>query len=294
MSALQLLGLAGMIIAGGAALGIAALKPAPPQLAAALALLDASSASTVTVSSTRDRWGWLPPSAAQFLDSHLGVSDADLRMVGWTRPQLAARKVAVAVTGLLIPALLVAAAQLMGVSIPFVIPGAACLLLAAFMWTVPSREAGEKAARARAEFRSALASLLDLVALERRARGSVPEALEAASEVASSAPFELINERLTLAARAGISPWTALHDLGEELDVSELRNLADIASVAAEGAAVYQTLLAESRTLRHADLAAQHAAANVASEKLVYPLALLGIGFMLLVFVPAVLRLFTT
>jgi len=157
---------------------------------------------------------------------------------------------------------------------------------------VPSREAREKAEAARAEFRSALASLLDLVALERRARGSVPEALEAASEVASSPPFQLINSRLTLAARAGISPWQALHDLGEELDVNELRNLADIASVAAEGAAVYQTLLAESRTLRHAELAAQHAAANVASEKLVYPLALLGIGFMLLVFVPAVLRLF--
>lgn len=294
MTALQMLGLAGMIIAGGAALGVVALRPAPPQLAAALALLDASPAGAVTASSTRDRWGWLPPSVAGFLDSHLGVSDTDLRVVGWTRPQLAARKVAVAATGLFFPSVLVAVTQLLGLRIPIVLPGAACLALAVFLWMVPSREAREKAEVARAEFRSALASLLDLVALERRARGSVPEALEAASEVASSPAFQLINSRLTLAARAGISPWQALHDLGEELDVNELRNLADIASVAAEGAAVYQTLLAESRTLRHADLAAQHAAANVASEKLVYPLALLGIGFMLLVFVPAVLRLFGT
>jgi len=292
MTALQMLGLAGMIVAGGLALAVMALRPAPPQLAAALALLDANPTAAVAVSSTRDRWGWLPPGVAAFLDSHLGVSDTDLQIIGWTRSQLAARKVAVAVAGLLVPSVLVAMASLLGLSIPIVIPGAVCIALAVFMWMVPSREAREKAEAARAEFRSALASLLDLVALERRARGSVPEALEAASEVASSPPFQLINSRLTLAARAGISPWQALHDLGEELDVNELRNLADIASVAAEGAAVYQTLLAESRTLRHAELAAQHAAANVASEKLVYPLALLGIGFMLLVFVPAVLRLF--
>jgi tight adherence protein C len=293
VTALQLLGLGGTISSLGVVLAVAALRPAPPQLEAALALLTAapSPARSVTAS-VPGRWSWLPGSVAARLDRQLGVADADLRLIGWTRSQLAARKLAAAGVGLLLPPLLTAALALLGVALPIALPVVAGVGIAALLWTVPSTEARERAARARAEFRAALACFLDLVALERLARGSVPEALEAAAEVADSAPFTRIRAALSRAAHAGQPPWSALRDLGEDLDVAELRNLADIAAVAADGAAVYQTLLAESRSLRHAQAAAAHAEANVTSEKLVYPLALLGIGFMLLVFIPAVIRLF--
>jgi tight adherence protein C len=293
VTALQLLGLGGTISSLGIVLAVAALRPAPPQLQAALALLTAapSPARSVTASPT-GRWSWLPGWVAARLDRQLGVAAADLRLIGWTRPQLAARKLAAAGVGLLLPPLLTAALALIGVVLPIAIPAVAGVGIAALLWTVPSTEARDRAVRARAEFRAALVCFLDLVALERLARGSVPEALEAAAAVADSAPFTRIRAALARAAHAGQPPWSALRDLGEDLDVPELRNLADIAAVAADGAAVYQTLLAESRSLRHAQAAAAHAEANVTSEKLVYPLALLGIGFMLLVFIPAVIRLF--
>jgi tight adherence protein C len=293
VTALQLLGLGGTISSLGIVLAVAALRPAPPQLQAALTLLTAAPAPARPVTaSVPGRWSWLPGPVATRLDRQLGVADADLRLIGWTRPQLAARKLAAAGVGLLLPPLLTAALALLGVVLPIAIPAVAGIGTAALLWTVPSTEAREHAARARAEFRAALACFLDLVALERLARGSVPEALETAAEVADSAPFNRIRAALARAAHAGQPPWSALRDLGEDLDVPELRNLADIAAVAADGAAVYQTLLAESRSVRHAQAAAAHAEANVTSEKLVYPLALLGIGFMLLVFIPAVIRLF--
>ena len=69
-----------------------------------------------------------------------------------------------------------------------------------------------------------------------------------------------------------------LRALGEELDVPELRNLADIAEVAADGAAVYNTLLATARTLRHAELSDARAEANEVSERMSRPLALLVFG----------------
>ena len=77
------------------------------------------------------------------------------------------------------------------------------------------------------------------------------------------------------AALSGRKPWSDLRALGEELGVPELRNLADIAEVAADGAAVYNTLLATARTLRHAELSDARTEANQVSERMSRPLALL-------------------
>jgi len=92
----------------------------------------------------------------------------------------------------------------------------------------------------------------------------------------------------------GEQPWDALRRLGARLGVEELRALADIVSTAADGAAVFDTLLAEARNLHHAELAAQQAEANATSERLIQPIALLAIGFVLLLLVPPLLRLFNS
>jgi hypothetical protein len=94
------------------------------------------------------------------------------------------------------------------------------------------------------------------------------------------------------AALAGRKPWADLRELAEQLDIPELRNLADIAAAAADGAAVYQTLLATARTLRHAELADQRTEANLVSERMSRPLALLVFGLTLFVLIPFMLRMF--
>ena len=295
MTGVQLLILGGLIAAGGIVLGVRAVRPAPPALGAALQQLSAApSTHALSTPATTDdgRWGWLPVPVAATVDRHLGVCDADLAIIGWTRSQLAARKLTLTCAGLLAPAVLGLILLLVGLGGFVVFPAALGLGLAAVGWLLPSQEARELATAARVEFRSNLEFFLTLVAGERRARGSVEQALEEAVEISGSAPFQLMRRAIRRAALAGRKPWADLRELGEQLAVPELRNLADIAEVAADGAAVYGTLLATARTLRHAELSDQRTQANQISERMSRPLALLVTGLTLFVLVPFMLRMF--
>jgi hypothetical protein len=298
VTGLQLATLAGMAVALGLVLAVRALRPAPPSLTAALEQLAASPTagtlppSGTPLSSAGDRWAWLPSAVVRGVEGRLGVSDADLAILRRTRNELAARKLTLAVAGLLAPAVLGLVCVLLDVPVPLVVPGAVGLGLAAVGWLFPSAEAREAAGKARAEFRSNLESFLTLVAGERRARGSVEQALEEAAEISGSAPFVRMRRAIRRAALSGRKPWADLRDLGDELAVPELRSLADIAAVAADGASVYNTLLASARTLRHAELSDARSQANEVSERMSRPLALLVTGLTLFVLVPFLLRMF--
>jgi hypothetical protein len=295
VSPLALIAVGGMVMTTGILLGVAALRPAPPKLSVALAQRSAAPAAARMSApvAVGDRLGWLPTPAAGFVESHLGVSDADLQILSMTRAQLAARKLTRAGAGLLMPSVLTVLLSLAGSPPPLVMPAAFALLLAGALWIGPSGEVRKKAGRARAEFRAALRAFLKLVAQERAARGSPTEALEEASRGWAQWPFQLIHTEVLRAELSGQQPWEALRQLGTRLGVEELRSMAEIVSTAADGAAVFDTLLAEARNLHHAELSSQQAAANAASERLVQPLGLLAFGFVLMILIPPLLRLFT-
>jgi hypothetical protein len=215
-----------------------------------------------------------------------------LKIIGWTRAQLAARKLTLALTGFMAPALLGAVLVLFGLGQFVVLPVAAGAAIGAVCWFLPSQEARELATKARLEFRTNLEFFLTLVAGERRARGSVEQALEEAAEISDSMPFLRMRQAIRRATLAGRKPWADLRALGDELEVTDLRNVADIAEVAADGAAVYNTLLATARSLRHAQLSDQRSEANQVSERMSRPLALLVFGLTLFVLVPFMLRMF--
>ena len=295
MGGIQLMILGGLLAGAGIVLAVRALRPAVPSLTAALAQLSAEPTvlnAGLPSTSTRERWGWLPASAAAALDGHLGVSDPDLKIIGWSRPQLAARKLTLALVGLVIPALLAAMVVFFGLGAFAVLPLVAGFAIGAVGWLLPSQEARELATNARAEFRTNLEFFLTLVAGERRARGSVEQALEEAAEISESMPFVRMRQAIRRATLAGRKPWADLRVLGDELQVTDLRNLADIAESAADGAAVYNTLLATARSLRHAELSDQRTEANQVSERMSRPLALLVFGLTLFVLVPFMLRMF--
>ncbi|KQS64331.1 type II secretion system F family protein [Modestobacter sp. Leaf380] len=299
MTGLQTATLAGMVMALGLVLLVRAVRPAPPSLGAALDQLAPGppgprASSSPLTGAAQSWWDVLPRSVVGAIESRVGVSDADLSILGRTRTQLAVRKLTLALTGLMTPVLLGLALALVDVPVPFAIPGAVGLALAVAGWVLPSAEAREQATSARAEFRSNLESFLTLVAGERRARGSVEQALEEAAEISGSMPFVRMHRAIRRAALSGRKPWTDLRDLGDELDVAELRSLADIAAVAADGGSVYNTLLASARTLRHAELSDARTAANEVSERMARPLALLVTGLTLFVLVPFLLRMFGT
>jgi len=73
--------------------------------------------------------------------------------------------------------------------------------------------------------------------------------------------------------------------------VPELQDVADIMRLSGEeGVAVYENLRARSRGMRTALLAREQARANAGSERMVIPVALLGLIFLSLLAYPAIVR----
>src|SRR4051812_33551601 len=141
-----------MLIALGLVLAVRALRSAPPSLTAALEQLSAGptaagpgTTATTPPNSTGHRWTWLPPTVARRVEERLGVSDADLAILGRTRSELAARKLTLALAGLLTPALLSLVLVLLDVPVAFLVPGAVALGLAAVGWVLPSAAVREAA-----------------------------------------------------------------------------------------------------------------------------------------------------
>ena len=291
MNALQLIVLGGMLVMTGLALLVRALRPAPPRLSNVLAQLNAAPTRPQVQSPDDDGPRWIPPTLVAFTERHLGATDEDLAILGRTRAQLAVSKLGWAAGGALLPPLFAAIPALMGVRVPFAIPAVASVVLAVLAWTNPSRQVAEDAENARDEFRSALAAFLALVGLERKARGSPTEALEEASRVSGARPFQLIHAEIIRAELANQQPWDALRDLGRRIGVDELVNLAEIVATAADGAAVFDTLMAEARSMRHAENTAQQTKASVANERLTLPTVCLFICFGALLVYPAAVRL---
>jgi hypothetical protein len=287
---------AGGVAGLGVALLAAGLLPAgPPDLRSALARLDAPPAAADLDRSGRGGavawWERVGAWVSRRTPAALAAPAADLRLLGTGPAGFAAVRAALSAVGLAMPAGLWMLAGMAGLWAPVAAPAAVGIGLAAAGWLLPAAVLTARAGQARAAFRVALSAYLDLVALERAGAGSPVEALEAAASVGRGPAFTLIRDRLALAARSGTSPYAALGELADEVGVAELRDLADIAATAADGAAVYASLLAKARSLRNAIGAEEQATANAASERLVFPVVLIGTGFLLLVFYPALARL---
>ena len=294
MSDLQLVAVGVMIVLAGLALLVTAFRPAPPRLEMVLAQLNAQPARAeigVPTHPPAPPVRWLPRFLVVFAERHLGATDEDLAILGRSRAQLALTKIGWAIGGALLPAVFAAILTAGGLRPPFTIPVVAALALALLGWVNPSRLVAEDAERARTEFRAALAAFLSLVGLERKARGSPAEALEEASRVSGARPYVLIHTEVLRAELAAQPPWDGLRDLGVRIGVDELVNLADIVSTAADGAAVFDTLMAEARSMRHADVTAQQTQAALANERLTLPTVCLFICFGALLVYPAAVRL---
>ncbi|HXP22069.1 MAG TPA: type II secretion system F family protein [Streptosporangiaceae bacterium] len=225
----------------------------------------------------------------------LPVPVTDLSLLGKDRGSWLASKIAWGLAGLIAAPLLAALLAFDGVSLPLPVPVFASLALGVCLFFAPDLNTRVSAQRHRSDFRYALASYLDLVALERGAGAGPTEALEAAAEIGGGWAFQRIRTALDNSRRAGQAPWTGLADLAAETGVVELADLADIAEVAGqEGAKILQTLAARAESMRAQALSADRASANSKSTTMVVPIALLGAGFLILLVFPMVYRILGT
>jgi len=179
-----------------------------------------------------------------------------------------------------------------GAALPIALPAVSALVLAAVLFVVPDLDVARKAVAAREEFARATSAYLDLTALERAAGAGATQSLEQAATVGDSWVFVRLREQLVRARLSGRPPWDGLHELSHELGLPELTDLADIMRLSGEeGAAVADTLRARSRGLRAALLTREQTRANEESERMVIPVALLGLIFLVILGAPAIVRI---
>ena len=171
--------LAGGAAAGGLALLLAELRPAPPDLGQALGRLhtapDPRAAEDV-------RTSWYDRIGADSLRlPGARIPHRQLALVGRSPARFMAHKLLFALAGLVLPGYLTAMAALGGISLTVVVPLVAGPLLAALLWFVPDGIVAGEAKAARTEYLHGIAADLELVALERAADCGPAEALRRAA-----------------------------------------------------------------------------------------------------------------
>ena len=200
-------------------------------------------------------------------------------------------KALLALVGLLFPPLFMIVVGMLGMHLPFALPAVASLGLAALFWMVPDLRIREEAKAARGEFVRALATFIDLVALERASGAGTSQSLENAAKVGDSWVFKRIKAAIDQAEWTGRQPWDGLKDLSEELEIPEVGDLAEIMRLSREqDASVYEQLRARASSMRNALLSEDLARASAAAEQMSVPVSTLALIFLALLGCPAILR----
>ncbi|MFE7191101.1 hypothetical protein [Kitasatospora sp. NPDC057541] len=283
--------LAGAVAAGGVAMLIAELRPAPPDLGQALDRLHRTPAERPVDPDERPRW------FDRIGERSIGlrwvrVPERELALIGRTPARFMAHKLLFALLGLVLPPYLVVAALLMDLSLPFALPLLVGPLLAAMLWFVPDAIVRGEAKEARVEYLHGIAAYLELVAMERAADLGPAEALRRAAAVGRGAVFRRIRDALDRAATDRLPPWAGLDTLAVELGLTPLQDLADIMRISGtDGAAVYDTLRARAKGLRGELMAEDLARANADSERMVAPGSALTLLMTLLIIFPALYKM---
>jgi tight adherence protein C len=292
---------AGAVAGLGGFLLVLALYPRRPGLSARLAVLDqarrrtaARGARTVTtenLSGFRARFG---ARVAEFYDARGWEQRsvrADLAILGRSFEGFLATKFLLAASALIFIPFLAGYFAIMGFVVSIAIPVWVGLLFAMFFFMLPDIQLRQDAAARRRDFRHAVGAFLDLVAMNLAGGRGVPEALTAAASVGQGWAMWRIRDALSNARITGLTPWQALGDLGDEVNVTELGDLSSaLALVADDGAKVRQSLAARAASMRRKELADIEGKAGERSQSMLVAQLLLCSGFLVFLVFPAVMR----
>lgn len=220
---------------------------------------------------------------------------ADLRITGDSLDAHVASRVLSAIVGFgLVPA----TATLMwagGTGLPVAIPGIVAPLLGVGGYFVPTLTLRSRAEERRRSFRHALSSFLDLVSVSLAGGAGIETALHRSVETGRGWAFEELRHALRTSSLLGMTPWAGLDELGGELGVVELRELAASVALSGEdGARVRASISAKARAVRARSLTDTEADAEAATERMSLPIVVLMVGFMIFVVFPAIARILTS
>lgn len=213
---------------------------------------------------------------------------SDLAVVGKDLGGLLATKVLFAVGALVWLPMLWLALTLFGVPAPPVLPGVFALAAAVFAFFLPDLALRGEAMSRRRDFRHVVGCFLDLVAMNLAGGRGLPEALLAAASVGEHWAMVRLRTALVNARLVGKTPWQALGELGDEVGLDELRDLAGALTLAADdGAKVRASLSSRAASIRRKELADAEGQAGERSQSMLVAQLLICAAFMVFLAYPA-------
>ena len=217
-----------------------------------------------------------------------GSLTADLAVVGRSLERHLATSLLIALGVASAPILVVGLLYLMGAPLGWSVPVLVSLVLGLVALVVPTLRLRREAAEARRDFRHVVGSFLDLVSMSLAAGRGVPEALDAASALSDDPAMMRIRNAIDVARLRGQTPWAALGQLGSQLRIDELRDLAAaLALVAEDGAKIRESLAARASSMRRKDLADAEGRAGENSESMLVAQLVIAMGFIVFLVYPA-------
>jgi tight adherence protein C len=216
----------------------------------------------------------------------------DLRAVGRPMSSLCSEVVVASGVGLLLIPVMWTLVTLAGVSIPIVVPVWSAIACGACGAALPFLALERAVQEARRTARLVVGLYLDMVGLCLAGGMGIEGALLAAASIGDADVSRRIERSLVRARDSGASPWAALAQLGSELSIDELDELAAAVSLAGtEGARIRATLAAKASSIRRHQLAEAEAKANALTERLFLPGVFLLVGFLVFIGYPALVRI---
>lgn len=287
----------GLLLGAGLGLGVflggRALLVRRVPLALALAALD------------RPRAGWsqpaVEPGAKTALRSvallrRVGVDldrlTSDLGVTGRTQERHAVDKLAAAAAGVATPLVMALVVSAGGVSVPLGLVTTAALAFGGAGFFVPDLLLRDAARARRAAFSATLSAYLDLVNVLLAGSAGTETALVAAAQAGDGWVFAELRTALVRAEATRRSPWDVFAELGADLGVSDLQELAASVRLAGEqGARIRASLASKAASLRGQQLARAEASAQAVSERMAVPNVLMFLGFLAFAGYPAIVSI---
>ena len=285
---IALVALSGAGLGLGLLVAVRALRPAPVPLAHVLAGLDGAGRPS---EQRRDR-GAIAHRVVLALGLRIDASHPDFLVAERFAEAHALAKLTGAVAGATASGFL--AAALAAVGVPVALGVSALFVVGATVggFLLPDYALREEASRRRRDFRHALSAYLDLVNVILAGGGGLDSALHAAADAGDGPAFAQLRHALSRARLTNRSPWDVFGELGDRLDVHELRELgASVSLAGTHGARIRASLAAKADALRGHQQAEVEADAEAATERMTIPVAVLLFGFLVFIAYPALVQI---
>ena len=266
--------------------------PPPPPLATALARLERRPEIVDDGNDPHWKRQLGKRTAAALSGFGIGFDDlkADARMAGTSIDAHLGSKVTCALLPIVFIVAIAALFLLTGVTVPAGLLAVAAVVSVVVGFVAPDLNLRKAADERRREFALAFGSYLDLVAISLAGGMGTEAALVEAARVGDSWAFGLLRRAVDVAQIDGATVWSTFARLGEDLRVPALVELAaSVALAGNEGAKVRHSIAVKADTLRAVELAEAESEAQAATERMAIPTAMLLFGFVLLIGFPAVI-----